>query len=171
MCKLRVHLSPKELFSKGFATVISLIIHRFHQFSGVLDVLPFMRPLLRKRVAKNVKQKCLLQRGPSCFVAAGSQIGKMQYKVWPLRLLHCSGLVWVFSGEIPTHFSTFGRKQPRTTVWANYPFKYLHISLSGVFSITCGSLWRKAHLEETAGEIYPPPEPFSLTPQSRYVCV
>ena len=125
----------------------------------------------RKRVAKNVKQKCLLQRGPSCFVAAGSQIGKMQYKVWPLRLLHCSGLVWVFSGEIPTHFSTFGRKQPRTTVWANYPFKYLHISLSGVFSITCGSLWRKAHLEETAGEIYPPPEPFSLTPQSRYACV
>ena len=78
-------------------------------------------------------KKFFLQRGPSCFVAARSQIGKMQYKVWPLRLLHCSGLVWVFSGEIPTHFSTFGRKQPRTTVWANYPFKYLHISLLAFF--------------------------------------
>ena len=85
-------------------------------------------------------KKFFLQRGPSCFVAAGSQIGKMQYKVWPLRLLHCSGLVWVFSGEIPTHFSTFGRKQPRTAVWANYPFKYLHISLAGIFSITCAGV-------------------------------
>ena len=99
-------------------------------------------------------KKFFLQRGPSCFVAARSQIGKMQYKVWPLRLLHCSGLVWVFSGEIPTHFSTFGRKQPRTTVWANYPFKYLHISLLAVFSITYGSLWRKAHLEEMARGIF-----------------
>ena len=26
-----------------------------------------------------------------------SQIGKMQYKVWSLILLHCSALVWVFS--------------------------------------------------------------------------
>ena len=25
------------------------------------------------------------------------QIGKMQYKVWSLLLLHCSALVWVFS--------------------------------------------------------------------------
>ena len=116
-----------------------------------------------KESPKMWRKKCFLQRGPSCFVAAGSQIGKMQYKVWPLRLLHCSGLVWVFSGEIPTHFSTFGRKQPRTAVLANYPFKYLHISLSGVFSITCGSLWRKALLEETAEEIFtllPNPSPW-----------
>ena len=89
-----------------------------------------------------------------------SQIGKMQYKVWPLPLLHCSALVWVFSRtnshvfilkvflRINFHaflFKVFLKKYfPEqipthfSSIWqkrgsgrrANYPFKYFTTFLS-----------------------------------------
>ena len=131
--------------------------------------MPFMRPLLQKRIAKNVKKKISPAKKPFMFCCGWITNWKNAIQSMAVTFIALQRPGLSIFGRNSHAFLNIWQKTAAGAVWANYPFKYLHISLSGVFSITCGSLWRKAHLEETARKIYTfPPSP---SPQSSYACV